>query len=100
MGLYLCVFEGDEEVDGVEVGPYADFDKFRDCVVRALEGSSPGWKFPTLILHSDCDGEWSPREAAKLEKELIDHHGGACPDHPRRAVSITSVTFAVAPQSS
>lgn len=72
MGLYLCIFDGDEEVDGVEVGPYADFGKFRDFVVRELEGGSAGSKFPTLILHPDCDGEWSPSEAGKLEKELVE----------------------------
>jgi len=72
MGLYLCIFEGDEEIDGVEVGPYVDFDKLRDCVVRELEGGSAGSKFPTLILHSDCDGKWSPAEAGKLEEELIE----------------------------
>ena len=71
MGLYLCIFDGDEEVDGVEVGPYADFDVFRDCIVRELEGGNAGSKFPTLILHSDCDGEWSPSEAGELEKELM-----------------------------
>jgi len=72
MGLYLCVFDGDEEVDGLEVGPYTDFDTFRSCVVRGLESGAAGSKFPTLILHSDCDGEWSPREAEKLEKELVE----------------------------
>jgi hypothetical protein len=72
MGLYLCIFDGDEEVDGVEVGPYADFDKFRDCIVRELEGGNAGSKFPTLILHSDCDGDWSPSEAGRLEKELVE----------------------------
>ena len=72
MGLYLCIFAGEEEVDGVEVGPYTDFDKFRDCVVRELEGGIAGSKFPTLILHSDCDGEWSPSESDKLERELME----------------------------
>jgi hypothetical protein len=72
MGLYLCIFEGDEEVDGVEVGPYADFDKLRDYVVRELEGGSAGSKFSTLILHSDSDGVWSPSDASGLEKELIE----------------------------
>jgi len=24
MGLYLCIFDGDEDVDGVDVGAYAD----------------------------------------------------------------------------
>jgi hypothetical protein len=72
MGLYLCLFDGDEEVDGLEVGPYTDFDTFRSCVVRELESGAAGSKFPTLILHSDCDGEWSPTEAEKLEKELVE----------------------------
>ena len=71
MGLYLCIFSADQEVDGVEVGPYADFDTFRDCIVRELEDGNAGSKFPTLILHSDCDGEWSPSEAGDLERELI-----------------------------
>ena len=56
----------------MEVGPYADFDNFRSCVVRELEGNNAGSKFPTLILHSDCDGEWSPSEASQLQKELIE----------------------------
>src|SRR5882757_2341323 len=71
MGLYLCVFDGDEELDGVEVGPYADFGAFRDCVVREFEGDKAGSKFPTLILHSDSDGQWSPSEARELERELV-----------------------------
>jgi hypothetical protein len=72
MGLYLCIFDGDEEVDGVEVGQYADFDNFRDRVVRELEDGSAGSRFSTLILHADCDGEWSPSEARKLETELVE----------------------------
>lgn len=72
MGLYLCIFDGDQEIDGVEVGQYDDFGKFRDCVVRELEKGSPGSKFATLILHSDSDGEWSPAEAKKLESELAE----------------------------
>ena len=71
MGLYLCIFDGGEEVEGVEIGAYADFNALRNCVARELEGDKAGSKFPTLILHSDCDGEWSPSEAGKLEKELI-----------------------------
>lgn len=71
MGLYLCIFDGDEEVDGVEMGSYADFNAFRDSIVRELEGGKAGSKFPILILHADSDGEWSPSEAGILEKELI-----------------------------
>lgn len=70
MGLYLCVFDGEEEVDGVDVGAYSDFGCFRDAVTDRLEGGYQGAKYPTLIIHSDCDGEWTPNECAKLEHEL------------------------------
>ena len=70
MGLYLAVFDDGNELDGVEVGAYGDFSAFRDAVVDHLEGRAAGSRFPTLILHSDCDGQWSPSEAAALEKEL------------------------------
>ena len=74
MGLYFCVFNGDDEIDGVVVGPYADFGELRDYVVRELEGVQPGAKFPTFILHSDChsdcDGEWSVDDAIKLLAEM------------------------------
>ena len=70
MGLYLAVFDDATELDGVEVGTYADFSAFRNAVVQTLEGGTAGAQFPTLILHSDCDGQWSPSEAAALEKEL------------------------------
>lgn len=70
MGLYLTVFDSEEELDGVEVGRYADFTAFRAAVVKNLESGAAGSRFPTLILHSDCDGHWSPTEAAQLEKEL------------------------------
>jgi hypothetical protein len=70
VGLYLCVFDGDDEIDGVEVGAYADFGELRDYVVRELEGGKAGTRFPTFILHSDCDGEWSVDDANKLSMEL------------------------------
>ncbi len=70
MGLYLCIFDGDEEIDGVEVGKYADFGLLRDTVRNTLEAGLAGSRFPTLMLHSDCDGSWSPLEAASLEREL------------------------------
>jgi Immunity protein 70 len=72
MGLYLTVFDDGAELDGVEVGTYSDFSTFRNAVVKHLEGGSAGSKYPTLILHSDCDGQWPPEEAAKLEQELMD----------------------------
>ncbi|MCK8500174.1 MULTISPECIES: Imm70 family immunity protein [Myxococcus] len=70
MGLYLCVFEDEEELEGVEVGSYADFGELRDYVTRELEGGMQGSRFPTLILHSDCDGEWSAAECQTLRDEL------------------------------
>ena len=70
MGLYLAIFDEDDELDGVEVGAYADFSTFRDAVVVNLEGGLRGSRFPILGLHSDCDGDWSPNEAAALEAEL------------------------------
>jgi len=70
MGLYLCVFEEDEELDGVDAGGYSDFNFFRSVVTNQLEGGTPGAKYPTLILHSDCDGEWSVEECRALQEEL------------------------------
>lgn len=70
MGLYLCVFDADEEVGGVEVGSYADFGDFRDAIAQQLEGGHPTSRFPVLMLHSDCEGQWGPDEATRLEAEL------------------------------
>lgn len=70
MGLYLCVFEDDTELDGVEVGSYEDFAFFRSTVSELLERNRTGLRFPILGLHSDCDGEWSLEECAKLKLEL------------------------------
>jgi|ERR1051326_1234157 hypothetical protein len=72
MGLYLCIFDGDEEVDGVEVGAYADYNALRDYVVRELEAGRAGSRFPTFVLHSDCDGEWSVSECQRLKNELAE----------------------------
>jgi hypothetical protein len=52
------------------VGAYSDFDYFRSVVTQELEGGQVGVRFPTLALHSDCDGEWSVGECVALEKEL------------------------------
>jgi hypothetical protein len=71
MGLYLCVFDDDDELDGVEVGSYSDFDFFRSSVTELLEGGVPGSRFPTLIIHSDSDGEWSLTECESLRQELM-----------------------------
>jgi len=67
MGLYLCVLNEDEdEIDGVEVGSYDDFGRFRDAV-GALDVDGG---FPTLLLHPDNDGEWTPDECTRLLDEL------------------------------
>lgn len=70
MGLYLCVFDGDEEIDGVEVGPYADFNGLRDFIIQEFELGQAGINFPTFINHSDADGEWSVADCVKLSDEL------------------------------
>jgi Immunity protein 70 len=73
MGLYLCVFAADgldEELEGVEVGYYDDFDRFRRAV-NLLEPDGWGSRFPALMLHEDSDGSWSPDEATALEMELL-----------------------------
>jgi len=72
VGLYLTIFDGDQEVEGVEIGSYDDFSFFRNAIVRWLEGGVAGSRFPTLIMHSDCDGEWSSPDAKILESELIE----------------------------
>jgi len=72
MGLYLCIFEGDDEIDGVEIGSYADFNTFRDFIVSELEAGDAGSRFQTIILHSDCDGEWSVTECDVLKRELAE----------------------------
>jgi hypothetical protein len=74
VGLYLCVFQDrlvDEELEGVEVGSYGDFHRFREAVSDNLEGGNWGSRFPILMGHDDSDGVWSPEEAAKLELELL-----------------------------
>jgi hypothetical protein len=72
MGLYLCLFDDEEEVAGVEVGPYADYNAMRDYVVRELEAEKAGSKFPTFVFHSDCDGEWSLADCEKLCGEFAE----------------------------
>jgi len=70
LGLYLCVFDGDREVEGVDLGSYADFASLRSHVLSTLENSKRGSRFPTLMLHADSDGEWAPGECERLAQEL------------------------------
>jgi len=70
MSLYLCVFDEDEELDGVDAGGYSDFGDFRNTIAKELERGKIGSRFPTLMLHSDCDGQWDVEDCEKLECEL------------------------------
>jgi len=70
MSLYLCIFDEDEELDGVDVGAYSDFGDFHDTVANVLEGRKAGSRFPVLMLRSGCDSEWNVVQCCKLESEL------------------------------
>ena len=70
MSLYLCVYAGGREVEGVEVGPYADFNALRGAIIRELEAGIPGSSYPVLISHSDSDGEWPVAACVRLRAEL------------------------------
>jgi hypothetical protein len=70
MSLYLCVFQDENEFEGVEVGNYSDFGHFRDTVAEMLEHGRRGSRFPILMLHSDSDGEWNVDDCAAFEREL------------------------------
>ncbi len=67
MSLYLCIFDDEgDEVAGFQVGHYSDFGYFRDTIARHLDPS----RYPILMSHSDCDGEWSASELPALRREL------------------------------
>lgn len=68
MGLYLCVFRGDDELEGVEVGSYEDFERLRDAA-RALD-RRVFRRFGTLRANVKPNTAWSRREAARLASEL------------------------------
>jgi hypothetical protein len=70
MSLYLCVFDEDQELDGVDAGAYSDFGDLRNTIAKELEHGKIGSRFPTLMLHSDCDGEFNVQDCEKLENEL------------------------------
>lgn len=71
MGLYLTIFDGDDELEGVEVGSYHDYDVFIQCVVDNVENGIKGSVCPTLTQHHDSDGEWTSQESSILRDELI-----------------------------
>ena len=68
MGLYLCVFRDDEEVFGVDVGSYDDWERFRG-EARARDGRVFR-RYGTLRVHVSPTTHWSPRDASRLATEL------------------------------
>lgn len=70
MGLYLCIFDEHNEIDGVEIGSYSDFNALREYVVKELEEGKAGHRFPNFVLHSDSDGVWEWEECTALHDEL------------------------------
>jgi hypothetical protein len=70
MGLYLCVFDEGEDVEGIDCGGYSDWNAFIAAVVEHVEQGQRGARVPLLTMHSDCDGEWSPAEWVVLARAL------------------------------
>ena len=71
MSLYLAIFdENEEELDGVEIGSYADFNYFREVIHQYCEKKIYGEYYPNLLLHVDNTGEWDPLQAIELKREL------------------------------
>jgi hypothetical protein len=68
MGLYLCVFREDEELFGIDVGSYDDWERFRG-EARARDGRVFR-RYGTLRVHVSPTTHWSPRDAARLAGEL------------------------------
>jgi len=54
----------------IPVSSYGWYHSFRSTVCGELEGGRWGSRFPRLQNHSDCDGSYSPEEAAGLLAEL------------------------------
>jgi hypothetical protein len=71
VSLYLCAFNGDTEIYGVDVGSYDDFAIFRETVTEELENGHAGSVFPTLITHDDSDGAWPLSDLGALREELL-----------------------------
>lgn len=91
MSLYLCIFaeDGEDEIAGWQFGHYSDFGYFRDTIAKHLRAGN----FPVLMMHSDCDGEWSVAELPKLIRELeiiAAKFKSLPPEEPRGAFEHTS----------
>ena len=74
MGLCLYVLDRPpsdedhepEELAECDVGHYSDFGCFRDTIAHHLDAT----RYPILLQHSDCDGEWGVTEIPALQQEL------------------------------
>lgn len=96
MGLCLYVLGSDpgeaqepEEIAECNVGHYSDFACFRNTIARYLDAT----RYPTLMDHSDCDGEWALAEIPALERELReigDAFRGLPPEEPFGAFEHTA----------
>jgi len=95
MGLCLHVFsaasddDDPEELAECDVGHYSDFGCFRDIIAEKLDAR----RYPTLMEHSDCDGEWTLAEIPTLECELRDiseHFKRLSPEEPKNAFEHTA----------
>lgn len=64
------MFVGDEDVAGIDVGSYSDFNALREYVATTLEHGKPGSRFPVFVLHSDSEGSWRSEELPALRAEL------------------------------
>ena len=54
-------------MNGWVLGHYSDFGCFRDIIAEALDGA----RYPLLMTHEDCDGEWLPEELPRLRAEVL-----------------------------
>jgi hypothetical protein len=81
VGLYLCVFRDDEELFGIDVGSYDDWERFRG-EARARDGRLFR-RFGTLRVNVSPTTHWSPRDASRLAAELGRLHEALRREPPR-----------------
>lgn len=70
MSLYLCIFIDTIEAQGLDMGSYSEFNAFRTKLLQVKAYSRTPYSLKTLLYHSDCEGEWTPKECKKLIFEL------------------------------
>lgn len=68
--MYLTVFDGELELNGVETGSYSDLDRLKTYILKNVENGKFGSKCPTFMNHEDSDGLWTHKESKRLVKEL------------------------------